>query len=377
MKTLSIFGTRPEAIKMAPVLKFLKNTDGLESIVCVTAQHREMLDTALDLFNIVPDYDFNIMKENQDLYHITSQVLLNLEKVLEKEKPDMVLVQGDTTTTMAASLAAFYQKVPVGHVEAGLRTYDKYAPYPEEVNRRITSVIAKFHFAPTEWAKGNLIKEGISEDQIFVTGNTVVDALKSIIEKIKFSDLQNKFDKMFDFIDKEKRLVLITGHRRESFGDGFINICTAIKELAFKFIDCEFLYPVHLNPNVQNPVKDILGKEGLSNVHLIEPLEYLPFVYLMNKAYIIISDSGGVQEEAPSLGKPVLITRNITERPEGVAAGVARLAGNNKEGIFKEVSLLLGNEDEYKLMSTKKNPYGEGKAAEQIVNIIVKKLREK
>jgi UDP-N-acetylglucosamine 2-epimerase (non-hydrolysing) len=334
-----------------------------------------MLDSVLHLFNIMPDYDFNIMKENQDLYHISTNVLLKLEKVFMKEKPDIVLVQGDTTTTMATSLAAFYQKIPLGHIEAGLRTYETYAPYPEEVNRRVTSVIAEYHFAPTEEAKANLVKEGIREDKVYVTGNTVVDALMGVIEKIKNSELQNKFDKMFDFLDKNKRLVLITGHRRESFGDGFINICTAIKELALMFTDCEFLYPVHLNPNVQSPAKEILDKDDLPNVHLMEPMEYLPFIYLMNKAYLIITDSGGIQEEAPSLGKPVLVTRNVTERPEGVEAGIVRLVGNNKENIFKEVSLLLTNKREYKKMCTKNNPYGDGKAAGRIVEVIVKALK--
>ncbi len=375
MKVLSVFGTRPEAIKMAPVLKILKTINEIKSVVCVTAQHREMLDSVLHLFNIMPDYDFNIMKENQDLYHITRNVLLKLEKVFMKEKPDIVLVQGDTTTTMATSLAAFYQKIPLGHIEAGLRTYDTYAPYPEEVNRRVTSVIAAYHFAPTEEAKANLVKEGIREDKVYVTGNTVVDALMGVIEKIKNSELQNKFDKMFDFLDKNKRLVLITGHRRESFGDGFINICTATKELALMFTDCEFLYPVHLNPNVQSPAKEILDKDDLPNVHLMEPMEYLSFIYLMNKAYLIITDSGGIQEEAPSLGKPVLVTRNVTERPEGVEAGIVRLVGNNKENIFKEVSLLLTNKHEYKKMCTKNNPYGDGKTAGRIVEVIVKALK--
>jgi UDP-N-acetylglucosamine 2-epimerase (non-hydrolysing) len=277
---------------------------------------------------------------------------------------------------MAASLAAFYQKIPVGHIEAGLRTYDKYAPYPEELNRRITSVIAEYNFAPTKWAQDNLIKEGISKDKIYVTGNTVVDALRSAMEKVRVSGLQNKFDKMFDFLDKEKRLVLITGHRRESFGDGFINICTAIKELALKFQACEFLYPVHLNPNVQSPVKEILGRDTLPNVHLIEPLEYLPFIYLMNRAYLIITDSGGVQEEAPSFGKPVLVTRNTTERPEGVEAGVVKLVGTSKGNILTKTSNLLNDKHEYLKMSAKKNLYGDGKSAERIVDIIIKGFKQ-
>ncbi len=374
MKIVSVFGTRPEAIKMSPLLKILETVNEITSIICITTQHREMLKQVLDLFEIVPNYNLNIMKENQDLYYITSKVLLGFNEILKKEKPDLVLVQGDTTTTMTASLSAFYQKILVGHIEAGLRTYNRYAPYPEEVNRRITSVIAGYHFAPTKIARNNLIKEGVERDKIYVTGNTVVDALTNIIKKINTSTLQDKFNKMFNFLDKKKRLVLITGHRRESFGEGFINICSAIKELALKFSDCEFLYPVHLNPNVQSPVREILGKGDLPNIYLIKPLEYLPFVYLMNRAYLIITDSGGIQEEAPSLGKPVLVTRNITERPEGVKTGIVKLVGNNKENIVVEASLLLKSKDEYKKMSNKKNPYGDGRASERIVKIILKNV---
>ncbi|MEK7813854.1 MAG: UDP-N-acetylglucosamine 2-epimerase (non-hydrolyzing) [Candidatus Desantisbacteria bacterium] len=372
MKILTVFGTRPEAIKMAPVVKALEAAKGIESVVCVTAQHREMLDQVLNLFDIVPDVDFNIMRKDQDLYYITSNVLLQLRKVLEENKPDVVLVQGDTTTAMAASLAAFYMKIPVGHVEAGLRTYNKYSPYPEEINRRIISVIADYHFAPTEWAKNRLVQEGIVIDRIFVTGNTVIDALLTSADKIKSYSWQDKFDRMFDFLDKSKRVVLITGHRRESFGNGFKNICTAIKELALMFPACNFLYPVHLNPNVQQPVKEILDDKDLTNIHLIKPVEYLPFVYLLNRAYLILTDSGGIQEEAPSFGKPVLVMRDTTERPEGVEAGIVRLVGNNKENIVRETSSLINNEAEYNKMSCQKNPYGDGKAAERIVDILLK-----
>ena len=372
IKILTVFGTRPEAIKMAPVVKALEAAEGIESVVCVTAQHREMLDQVLNLFDIVPDVDFNIMRKDQDLYYITSNVLLQLRKVLEENKPDVVLVQGDTTTAMAASLAAFYMKIPVGHVEAGLRTYNKYSPYPEEINRRIISVIADYHFAPTEWAKNRLVQEGIIIDRIFVTGNTVIDALLTSADKIKSYSWQDKFDRMFDFLDKSKRVVLITGHRRESFGNGFKNICTAIKELALMFPACNFLYPVHLNPNVQQPVKEILDDKDLTNIHLIKPVEYLPFVYLLNRAYLILTDSGGIQEEAPSFGKPVLVMRDTTERPEGIEAGVVRLVGNNKENIVRETSSLINNEAEYNKMSCQKNPYGDGKAAERIVDILLK-----
>ncbi len=372
IKILTVFGTRPEAIKMAPVVKALEAAEGIESVVCVTAQHREMLDQVLNLFDIVPDVDFNIMRKDQDLYYITSNVLLQLRKVLEENKPDVVLVQGDTTTAMAASLAAFYMKIPVGHVEAGLRTYNKYSPYPEEINRRIISVIADYHFAPTEWAKNRLVQEGIVIDRIFVTGNTVIDALLTSADKIKSYSWQDKFDRMFDFLDKSKRVVLITGHRRESFGNGFKNICTAIKELALMFPACNFLYPVHLNPNVQQPVKEILDDKDLTNIHLIKPVEYLPFVYLLNRAYLILTDSGGIQEEAPSFGKPVLVMRDTTERPEGIEAGVVRLVGNNKENIVRETSSLINNEAEYNKMSCQKNPYGDGKAAERIVDILLK-----
>ncbi len=372
IKILTVFGTRPEAIKMAPVVKALEAAKGIESVVCVTAQHREMLDQVLNLFDIVPDVDFNIMRKDQDLYYITSNVLLQLRKVLEENKPDVVLVQGDTTTAMAASLAAFYMKIPVGHVEAGLRTYNKYSPYPEEINRRIISVIADYHFAPTEWAKNRLVQEGIVIDRIFVTGNTVIDALLTSADKIKSYSWQDKFDRMFDFLDKSKRVVLITGHRRESFGNGFKNICTAIKELALMFPACNFLYPVHLNPNVQQPVKEILDDKDLTNIHLIKPVEYLPFVYLLNRAYLILTDSGGIQEEAPSFGKPVLVMRDTTERPEGVEAGIVRLVGNNKENIVRETSSLINNEAEYNKMSCQKNPYGDGKAAERIVDILLK-----
>lgn len=370
-KVLTVFGTRPEAIKMAPVIQKLRaESSKLKTITCVTSQHRELLNQVLKLFEIIPDYDLNIMTNNQNLFDVTTKALQGLKEVMEKEMPDLVIVQGDTSTTMAASMAAFYLKIPVGHIEAGLRTYDNHAPFPEEANRHIISIIADYHFAPTEWAKSNLIKERTPENKIFVTGNTVVDALMYIVDKIKKPDKQGYFDRMFDFLDKNKRLVLITGHRRENFGEGFKNICTAIKELSLKFSDCEFLYPVHLNPNVQGPVYKILGNGDLPNVHLIEPFEYLPFVYLMSRAYLIITDSGGIQEEAPSLGKPVLIMRDTTERPEGVAAGIVKLVGTDKDKIISETEKLLHNAGVYYKMANAVNPYGDGRAGERIVNIL-------
>lgn len=369
-KILTVFGTRPEAIKMAPVIKAIAKDHNLQGQVCITAQHREMLDQILDIFDINPDYDLNIMKSNQDLFDVTTKVLLGFKDVLMESRPDIVLVHGDTTTTMAASLAAFYLKFPVGHVEAGLRTYNKYAPFPEEINRHITGVIADYHFAPTEWAKNNLIKEGIPEKKIFVTGNTVVDALLIALDKIRTSDKQRRFDTTFNFLDKKKRLILITAHRRESFGDGFKNICLAIKELASMFPECEFLYPVHMNPNVQVPVLGILGGGNLKNIHLIKPLEYLSFVYLISRAYLIITDSGGIQEEAPSLGKPVLVMRDTTERPEAVEAGIVKLIGTDRKKIVESANELLMNAEVYQKMSIANNLYGDGKAAENITKIL-------
>ena len=372
MKVLLVFGTRPEAIKMAPVfMELSRHRDEIETRVCVTAQHRTMLDQVLSIFGIIPDYDLDIMRDDQDMTDVTTGVMLKLREVLSEFAPDLVLVQGDTTTAMAASLAAYYSRIPVGHIEAGLRTYDKYAPFPEEVNRHIVGVIADYHFAPTEWAKGNLLRENTDADRIFVTGNTVVDALFYISRKIGSSGLQKRFEEEFDFLDGKKRLVLITGHRRENFGDGFKNICLAIKELASKYAGCDFLYPVHLNPNVRRPVKEMLGESDTGNIHLIEPVEYLSFVYLMNRAHLILTDSGGIQEEAPSLGKPVLVMRDVTERPEGVEAGMTRLVGTDKERIVAETARLLNDHGLYDRMSSIRNIYGDGRGAERIVDAIL------
>lgn len=374
-KVLSIFGTRPEAIKMAPVIKQLEASPHFKSEVCITAQHRQMLDQVLHMFKIRPDYDLDIMQDNQDPFIVTTRALTKLKTVIKKSKPHLVLAQGDTTTTFTASLAAFYLKIPIGHIEAGLRTYDKYAPFPEEINRHITSVIADFNFAPTSWAKNNLLKEGIAEDKIFVTGNTIVDALHYALNLNKFSNMEAKFEKRFGFLKDSKKLVLITGHRRENFGKGFRNICKAIKRLAENFPDCNFVYPVHLNPNVRKPVQQILNRNKLPNVYLFSPIEYLSFVYLMKKAYLILTDSGGIQEEAITFGKPILVMRNITERPEGIKAGAVRLVGNRENNIFKECKELLINSSIYNKMVKRKNPYGDGKAAERIIDILAKKLR--
>jgi UDP-N-acetylglucosamine 2-epimerase (non-hydrolysing) len=373
MKILTIFGTRPEAIKLAPVVKTLKDhPDQFHSLVCVTAQHREMLDQVLSIFEIHPDYDLNLMRPKQDLYGITSEVLLKLKDLLKEVEPDVILVQGDTTTTFAASLAAFYQKINIGHIEAGLRTYDKYKPFPEEVNRRLTSILADYHFTPTEKAKLNLLKEGVLPEKIFVTGNTVIDALFWIL-KIQSAPEQKK--KMEDYflnilgrsVDRH-RLILVTAHRRESFGEGFENICQALKEIALRNPDVNIVYPVHLNPNVQEPVHRIIG--DTDRIHLIEPLEYEPFVYLMNQSYFILTDSGGIQEEAPSLGKPVLVLREVTERPEAVEAGTAKIIGTQKENIIREAQELLDHPEQYQKMSHIKNPYGDGKSAERIMDIL-------
>ena len=362
-KILIVFGTRPEAIKLCPLVRKLKeHADIFELTVCVTAQHREMLDQVLHVFDVVPDYDLNLMKNDQTLFDITSSCLIEIGSVIIKEKPDIVLVQGDTTTTFVASLAAYYHKVKIGHVEAGLRTGNKYSPFPEEINRRITTVLADIHFAPTQNSKNNLLSEGIREDAIVVTGNTVIDALLLVREKIKH---EKKDYKKFDIIDFTKKIILVTGHRRENFGQDFINICQALKEIANKHQDVEIVYPVHLNPNVRKPVYSMLS--GMSNVKLIEPLDYEPFVYLMDKSCFIISDSGGVQEEAPSLGKPVLVTRNTTERPEAVEAGTVKLVGTDKETIVFEAERLLGDHRYYLEMSGIQNPYGDGHACERIV----------
>jgi len=373
-RVLTVFGTRPEAIKLAPVVKKLEASPGFESVVCVTGQHRQMLDQVLRAFDIHPHHDLDIMRPNQDLFDVTVAVLRGMKGVLQTVEPHMVLVQGDTTTAFAASLAAFYSRIPVGHVEAGLRTYNKYSPFPEEVNRCMTSAIADLHFAPTEWAARNLAKEGIPEDKVFITGNTVVDALieaLSIIEK--GADLGD-LEKAMSFPMKERQIILITGHRRESFGEGFRSICRAIRRLVEAFPNYNFVYPVHLNPNVRKPVDDILNQTRLPNIHLIEPLGYLPFVYLMKHAHLILTDSGGIQEEALTFRKPVLVMRDTTERPEGVESGGIRLVGHCEESIFGECSRLLVSKSAYEAMVVSKNPYGDGRAAERIVTILEKVL---
>ena len=368
-KVLSVFGTRPEAIKMAPVINELeKHVDIFTSIVCTTGQHRQMLDQVLQIFKIVPDYDLNVMKPEQDLFDVTSGVLIGLKPVLEKESPDIVLVHGDTTTTMAASLAAFYSRIRIGHVEAGLRSFNKNTPFPEEINRKITDILADLYFAPTDTAKANLLAEGADANSVYVTGNTVIDALFTTVKRLESeTDLRFRLEKKFSFLHFDKRLILVTGHRRESFGEGFESICQALAEIATMRPDVEIVYPVHPNPQVLNPVKRILGSRPIANVHLIEPLDYLPFVYLMNRSHIIITDSGGVQEEAPSLGKPVLVMRETTERPEAVSAGTVKLVGTDKEKIISNVLFLLTDNSEYDRMSLAYNPYGDGFAAARII----------
>ena len=372
MRVLSVFGTRPEAIKMAPVIKALEEAPGVEAGVCVTAQHRSMLDQVLGLFHVSPDYDLDIMRENQDLAHITQAVLTGMMDVLEDFKPDRVLVHGDTTTTLAAALAAFYRMVPVSHVEAGLRTSDPYAPFPEEMNRKLTDAIADLHFAPTETAKDNLTREGVPQDRIVVTGNTVIDALLSVTKRLKKNkDLRQEQESRFSSLDPARRLILVTGHRRENFGPGFENICAALAELA-DHGNVEIVYPVHLNPNVTESVNKSL--DGKPNIHLMGPLDYLPFVYLMDRAYLVITDSGGIQEEAPSLGKPVLVMRDVTERPEALDAGTAKLVGIDKKNIVAEAVRLLDDEDAYATMSRAHNPYGDGKASQRIVEELSRDL---
>lgn len=371
MKVLTVFGTRPEGIKMAPLVKALANSANIESRVCVTAQHRQMLDQVLELFEITPDYDLNIMKPGQTLFGITSEILTRIEPVLKEFQPDLVLVHGDTSTTFATTLAAYYQRIAVGHVEAGLRTGNIYSPWPEEANRKLTGALANLHLAPTELSQKNLLQEGVDQDTIHVTGNTVIDALLWVKKKLETNQgLSQSLRDRFPFLRDDARLVLITGHRRENFGDGFERICAAIRSLASDFPGVDFLYPVHLNPNVREPVGRIL--QGVTNVHLIEPQDYLPFVYLMTRSYIILTDSGGIQEEAPSLGKPVLVMRDTTERPEAVAAGTVKLVGTDGQQIIEAVTTLLTNEIEYNRMSFSHNPYGDGKACERIVNIIKK-----
>ena len=374
-KILLVFGTRPEAIKMAPLVKKLQQMpEEFQTIVCVTGQHREMLDQVLRLFDITPEYDLNIMKPNQDLYDITSRILLGMRDVLREVQPDIVLVHGDTTTSMAAALAAFYQQIPVGHVEAGLRTGNIYSPWPEEMNRLMTGRISTVHFSPTPLAKQNLLQEHVDEAKIVVTGNTVIDALQMVVERLKndeqlAGEVKQKVLKMgYDVqrLDGKRRMVLITGHRRENFGEGFLNICHAIKHLAEQYQDVDFVYPMHLNPNVRKPVLEILGEKA-ENVFLIEPLDYLPFVYMMQNSTLILTDSGGVQEEAPGLGKPVLVMRDTTERPEAVEAGTVLLVGTNREKIEHGVSMLLDDAETYRRMSEAVNPYGDGKACERII----------
>ena len=379
-KILLVFGTRPEAIKMAPLVKKLQEMpEQFRTVVCVTGQHREMLDQVLRLFDITPDYDLNIMKPNQDLYDITSRILLGMRDVLKEVQPDIVLVHGDTTTSMAAALAAFYQQIPVGHVEAGLRTGNIYSPWPEEMNRLMTGRISTVHFSPTPLAKQNLLQEHVDEAKIVVTGNTVIDALQMVVERLKndeqlAGEVKDKVLNMgYDVnrLGEDRQLVLITGHRRENFGEGFLNICHAIKNLSEKYPNVDFVYPMHLNPNVRKPVLEILGV-GADNVYLIEPLDYLPFVYMMQHSTLILTDSGGVQEEAPGLGKPVLVMRDTTERPEAVEAGTVLLVGTNREKIEQGVSMLLDDADTYRKMSEAVNPYGDGLACDRIV----KKLGE-
>lgn len=379
MKTiLLVFGTRPEAIKMCPLVKeFEKHSADFKTVVCVTGQHREMLDQVLNIFEVKPDYDLNIMQQGQDLYDVTSKVLLGMRDVLKEVKPDIVLVHGDTTTSTASALASFYQQIPVGHVEAGLRTNDIYSPWPEEMNRQITGRIATYNFAPTLLSKENLLKENVKQESITVTGNTVIDALHLVVNKLKsdknLADKQKEVLKLsgydVDRLTDGKRLVLITGHRRENFGEGFINICTAIKDLKEMYKDVDFVYPMHLNPNVRKPIHEVFGEDltNLDNMFFIEPLQYLEFVYLMEKSTIVLTDSGGIQEEAPGLGKPVLVMRNTTERPEALKAGTVKLVGTDYNEITSNVSLLLDNEKQYNQMSRAINPYGDGHACERIV----------
>ena len=368
-----VFGTRPEAIKMAPLCHRLREQKDIETIICVTAQHREMLDQVLSIFELTPDIDLNVMKKGQDLYDLTSGILLRMRNTLKEEKPDIVLVHGDTTTTFATSLACFYMGVKVGHVEAGLRTHDIQAPFPEEYNRQSTGIIADYHFAPTDLSQQNLLAEGKNKESIIVTGNTVIDALHLVLKKIdvdnnKSKDITLRLNERLPFAWEAARFVLITGHRRENFGQGFLDICEAIKELAIKNPDSHFVYPVHLNPNVQKPVNEILL--GLDNVWLIEPLEYEDFVYLLKQSYLVLTDSGGIQEEAPSLGKPVLVMRDVTERPEAVEAGTVKLVGASKANIISSIDLLLNDEALYTKMSQAHNPYGDGKACDRIVEYI-------
>ena len=380
-RVMLVFGTRPEAIKMAPLVQELrKHPDQYETLVCVTGQHREMLDQVMNIFGIVPDYDLNIMKPGQDLYDVTARILSGMRDILTRTQPDVLLVHGDTTTSMAVALAAFYQQIPVGHVEAGLRTHNIYSPWPEEMNRQITGRIATYHFSPTPFSRENLLREGIDKSRILVTGNTVIDALYAVVNKIKGDvPLQFSLEKELKVAgydtgrlaaEEGRRLVLITGHRRENFGDGFLHICKAIRTLSEKYLDVDFVYPMHLNPNVRKPIKEVFGENRQSNLFFIEPLEYLSFVYLMEKSHIVLTDSGGIQEEAPGLGKPVLVMRNTTERPEALEAGTVKLVGTDYDKIVSEVSSLLDNTEYYKRMSLAVNPYGDGHACRRIVDAL-------
>ena len=384
-KVMLVFGTRPEAIKMAPLVKeFQKQPKRVETVVCVTGQHREMLDQVLKIFDIKPDYDLNIMKQGQDLYDVTARVLTGMRDVLKEVKPDVVLVHGDTTTSTVAALAAFYQQIPVGHVEAGLRTHNIYSPWPEEMNRLLTGRLATYHFSPTPLSRNNLIKESVDDRNIIVTGNTVIDALYWVVDKIKnnkeldneLEDILSKAGYDVNRLNNGKKLVLITGHRRENFGDGFINMCTAIKDLTVKYPDLDFVYPMHLNPNVRKPIHEVFGENlsGLKNMFFIEPLEYLSFVYLMEKSSIVLTDSGGIQEEAPGLGKPVLVMRDTTERPEALDAGTVKLVGTDYNKIVNEVSSLIDDKVAYEKMSKAVNPYGDGLACGRIVNALLYRI---
>lgn len=373
LKVLTVFGTRPEAIKMAPVVHAFAKADGIEARVCVTAQHRQMLDQVLELFDIQPNFDLDLMKPGQDLTDITSNVLLGMRTVFKDWRPDWVLVHGDTTTTLATSLAAYYEKIAVAHVEAGLRTGNIYSPWPEEMNRRIAGAISAVHFSPTETAKANLLREGVDENSIIVTGNTVIDALLEVVERVRTDTaLVADMAQRFNFLDRSKKLILVTGHRRENFGEGFLNICAALAEIS-KRDDVQIVYPVHLNPNVQEPVNRLLG--GNPRIHLLEPQDYLPFVYLMDQACLLLTDSGGIQEEAPSLGKPVLVMRDTTERPEAVNAGTVKLVGTEKEKIVNEATRLLNDDIEYQRMSHAHNPYGDGNAAKRITDFLLEQSK--
>ena len=371
-KILIVFGTRPEAIKMAPLVKAFKNNNNFDTRVCVTAQHRQMLDQVLEIFEIVPEYDLNIMKAGQDLYDITANVLVGIRDVLTDFEPDVVFVHGDTSTTFSTSLAAYYAKVKVGHIEAGLRTYDIYSPWPEEGNRQLTGVLANYHFAPTAQSQQNLLKEGKDKNNIFVTGNTVIDALMYVVHRIDNQpELKQKTRAKISAqypLETQRKVILVTGHRRENFGQGFINICEGLKQIALNNPEIDIVYPVHLNPNVQRPVNEILS--NIANIYLIDPLQYEEFIYLMSQAYFIITDSGGIQEEAPSLGKPVLVMRDTTERPEAVVAGTVKLVGCDQTVLVREAEKLLNDQNEYEMMSRAHNPYGDGKACERVVQLM-------